>query len=763
MKRLIHTLLLLCFAVSTVQGQRVGLVLSGGGAKGLYHVGIIKALEENGIPIDYVSGASMGAIVGALYVTGYSPDQMVKFFETDSVQTWLSGKIPEEYRYYFKRFEPTPEMVALRVNPDTTSLAAIKLPTNIISPYRIDLAFLNMLSGASNAAGNNFDDMMVPFRCVASDVFHKKLVVFRDGSLPFAVRASMTIPLVFKPLERDSVLLYDGGVLNNFPWQTLQEDFEPDILIGGVCAGNPANPTQGNIMSQVTAMIMDPTDYEFPDTMDIMIKRRFPEVGTLDYDKAAYIIAKGYEDAMALMPGILAKIERRVSAAEMDRRRAEFRGRITPLVFESVDIEGLTPAQTAYVNRQLGLNLHTVITAEYFEERYMRVLATGLYTADFPEIEYNKLTGFYRLKLRLKTQPSLKVSLGGNISSTSLNQLYLGLEYQRIGNQAAAYSLRGYLGTFYNAVKVGGRHDFFTNFPFYVDYSYNFESFNRGTFNSNPYYRNQKWRFQSDIHNYMASTFALPVFGTAAFRAGARLGVLNTSYFTSFHTAADRADKSQFAYLNFGAEVQTHTMSYPMFAHTGVGQLFSLRYTSGLEAYEQGTVFVQQIENRHARNRSWVEATYNREQYILMRKYFTLGYLVNATVSTQPRFTNQYVTAMTGPMFRPTVLSRTLFMPEYHSRSFVGLGVMPVVNFIDKVFYLKTYAYMYIPQEVFHNNGKWVKTNQLWGQFKMRSEYIFGGSLVYQTAIGPASFTVEKYSTGPKNWHFVLNFGYLLF
>lgn len=756
------SLVIIIFSTLGLSAQRVGLVLSGGGAKGLYHVGIIKALEENDIPIDYVSGASMGAIVGAMYVSGYSPSEMVTFFNTDSVQTWLKGKIPEQYRYYFKRFEPTPEMVSIRINPDTTSLAALKLPTNIISPYRIDLAFINMVSGASHAADCNFDSLMVPFRCVASDMFHKKTVVFRTGDLPFAVRASMTIPLVFKPLELDSVLLYDGGVLNNFPWQPLEEDFKPDILIGGVCAGNPKNPTQGNIMSQISAMIIDPTDYSLPDSVDIMIKRRFPEIGTLDYDKAAYIIEKGYEDAMALMPEIKRKIARRAPVEQVEQRRASFKSKIRPLIFESVDIEGLTVTQTEYVYRQLGLNIHNLITTEYFEERYMRILATELFTAEFPEVTYNHESGYYRIKLRLKTQPSLKLSLGGNISSTSLNQLYLGLNYQRVGNVASNYSLRGYLGTFYNAVKVGGRHDFFNKFPFYVAYSYNFESYNRNTFNSAPYYKNQQWRYQKDIHNYISSTFALPVFGNAALRANLKLGIMNYDYFTLFHTSADMPDKSMFSYLNLNAEIQTHTMSYPLFSQEGINQVFSVKYTTGLEAYTQGTVFVEQIPNKSGKNRSWVEATYNREQYCSIGNHFTLGYMVNATFSTQPNFANPYITAMTGSYFDPTFLSRTLFMPEYSSRAFVGVGIMPVIKFIEKVFYLKTYAYMYIPQEVFYDK-RWIPAADLGKQFLKKSEYIFGGSLVYQTAIGPASFTIEKYTTGRKNWNFVLNFGYILF
>ena len=233
--------LILCFFLTlglVARGQRVGVVLSGGGAKGLYHVGILKALEENNIPIDYISGASMGAIVGGMYAAGYSPDEMIRFFITDSVQRWLSAKSTDlDNNYYFKKFEPTPTMMSVRFDPKAPKKAALQLPTNLVSPYLLDLAFIRMLYPASGAAGNDFDSLMVPFRCNASNVFEKESVVFDRGSLPFAIRASMTIPLVFKPLSQDSVVLFDGGLYNNYPWQPLDSAFHPDILIGGICAG----------------------------------------------------------------------------------------------------------------------------------------------------------------------------------------------------------------------------------------------------------------------------------------------------------------------------------------------------------------------------------------------------------------------------------------------------------------------------------------------------------------------------------------------
>lgn len=742
--------------------QKVGLVLSGGGAKGLYHVGMMKALEENGVPIDYVAGASMGAIVGALYASGWSPDRMWKFFLTDSVGTWLSGKIPDQYRYYYRQFEPTAEMIGIRINPDTTKKQAIQLPTNLIAPYMIDLAFMDLLSPASAAARENFDSLMVPFRCVATDVYKKELVTFKNGSLPFAVRASMTIPLAFKPLQKDSVLLYDGGLYNNFPWQALADDFAPDTYIGGVCAGNNENPSENDIMGQVSVMITRPTDYSLPDSTDILIKRRFPEVSTLDYSKAQYVMQKGYEDAMAQMPAILQKIERRVTPEEMTERRRKFRSHTKPLVFDTINIEGLTPAQEGYVRRQLGLHLHKHFTYEYFLEKYLKIISSEVFTGSFPEAHFDPATGYYQLRLKMATQHSIRFSLGGNISSSSLNEGYAGLYYRHTNSVSSSYGVQGYFGMFYNSVAVGGRHDMYTNFPFYIDYGYSFENFNMDTYSATPYYKNKDWRFKRERTSWFHTSIAVPVFGNSAFRFQISAGESEYKYFEGLHTSADMPSNSNFRFMNLTAEIETSTQNYPLFANQGTTELFSARYTLGGESYMPGSLGESTANQMRHHNQWWFELRYMREQYCHISTWFSLGYLVDVVLSNHPQFQNSLITGITEARFTPTPHSGTVFMSEYASQSYLGFGISPLINFLkNRTLHFKAYAYMMIPQEFVYANHKW-KTPTM-PRLNEWAQYVFGGSMVYQTPIGPASLTLVKYTTGPKNWNIVFNFGYTLF
>ena len=248
MRRCLAAILLLLLSLSACP-QKVGLVLSGGGAKGLAHIGIIKALEENDIPIDCITGTSMGAIVGALYAMGYSPDEMETLVKSEDFKRWYSGQIEDKYIYYFKRDKATPDFFNLKISfRDSTQRKQHFLPTNLVNPVQMNIAFLYVFAGATAQCRGDFDDLFVPFRSVASDVYHKREVIYRSGDLGDAVRASMSFPLVFKPIMQDSTLVYDGGIYNNFPADVMVEDFHPDIIIGSVVASNPSKPDEKDII-----------------------------------------------------------------------------------------------------------------------------------------------------------------------------------------------------------------------------------------------------------------------------------------------------------------------------------------------------------------------------------------------------------------------------------------------------------------------------------------------------------------------------------
>ena len=749
--------LILLLSATLASAQRVGLVLSGGGAKGLYHIGVIKALEENGIPIDYVSGTSMGAIIAGLYAIGYTPEQMAEIFESNQIKYWMSGKIEDKYIYYFKQRRPNAAMITLRIdfrNPQR--IAKLQLPTSLIQSNTLDLAFVEFFSGPSAQCGGDFDKLFVPFRCIATDAAARKEVVYRGGDLGKAIRASMTIPLVFRPIKQDSTLLYDGGIYNNFPWQVLQEDFKPDILIGSKCVEGNSKPKEDNPMEQILALTMMHTDYDLPSDEDILIDHTFDDVTTLDFSKAAYVIDRGYQDAMAKMPQILERVVRRADTTELDLRRAAYRMSLPKLVFDKYEISGMGKKQTQYMKRILQLDKkleeQKLFDFGQFRSEYFKMLSEGEIECDFPDVAYNDTTKSFQLDLHLRTKPSLKLMFGGNISSTSMNQSYVGEEYRRLGRNMHTYNFDGYFSALYSSVFVGGRNDFFWKIPFAVDYGfyYNYYNFFKSDFGMLSKHNDLSFAKQGDLH--LTAGLSMPTDRFQAFSMRFNIGRENFRYFQSTgHSDDDVMDQSRFPFLGVKLELARNNLNYLMYPTRGLRQSISAIYVSGLEYYTPGTF--APTADRVEENRYWFGARFTREQYFRIAKWFSLGYLVDGVITTHPSFSNEYATNISSPAFQPTPHSRLVYLKDFRSKSFIGGGIIPTFEFGPR-FYLKNSVYAFLPEDA----------NKSTADVRKRLRYIFNSSLVYQTHIGPISLTLSKYdATTSHNWFLTFNFGFMLF
>ena len=170
MKRTIILLFLIVLLPSFALAQKVGVVLSGGGAKGMTHIGVIRALEENQIPIDYITGTSMGAIVGSLYAMGYTPDEMVELLKSDEFKRWSSGEVEDKYIYYFKKNRPTPELFNIRLNfKDSLNLKPQIIPTSFVDPIQMNLVFIDLYNFCT-------------FDCPQNDSFKQMLRIIFTGN-----------------------------------------------------------------------------------------------------------------------------------------------------------------------------------------------------------------------------------------------------------------------------------------------------------------------------------------------------------------------------------------------------------------------------------------------------------------------------------------------------------------------------------------------------------------------------------------------------
>jgi len=292
--------------------QKVGLVLSGGVAKGLAHIGIIKALEENEIPIDYITGTSMGAIIGSLYAVGYSPEEMEKLVVSEDFEKLANGILEEKDIYYFKRKEINSSQISFKFQK-TDSVVRLKIPLNIIPSHRIDFAFMEIFAGAIAYAEYDFNNLFVPFRCITTDIYEDKEVIFKKGQLPSAVRASMSFPFYFHPMTIEGKLLFDGGILNNFPYDVMDKEFKPDIIIGSKAVSGFNKPEENEVLLIIINMIVERTNYNIPEEKGILIEPKLKDVEIFDYNRAEEIIKRGYNAANLKMSEIRRRIKSKIN------------------------------------------------------------------------------------------------------------------------------------------------------------------------------------------------------------------------------------------------------------------------------------------------------------------------------------------------------------------------------------------------------------------------------------------------------------------
>jgi len=277
------------------QRPKVGLVLSGGGAAGLAHIGVIKVLEEIGIPIDYVAGTSMGSIVGGMFAMGYSAEEMEKMVKAMDWETMLTDVIPREYMTYEYKEQLEKYFYDFPING-----GKLKLPSGLIAGSNIT----NMLAGICWPAYKIklFSQLPRPFVCIGADVVTGQESVLSSGNLHDALRASMAIPTVFSPIEINGQLLIDGGFLNNFPADHLKA-MGADIIIGIDVQRDLYKITELHsvisILKQISTLTREDINIRNRQLCDILIRPRTPGASTLTFDMADSIIRSGERCARA--------------------------------------------------------------------------------------------------------------------------------------------------------------------------------------------------------------------------------------------------------------------------------------------------------------------------------------------------------------------------------------------------------------------------------------------------------------------------------
>ncbi len=752
----------LFFLFGTVYSQRVAVVLSGGGSKGVSHVGMLRALEEEGVPIDYIAGTSMGAIVGGLYAAGYSPDEIECIFNSPEFPDWVTGKIDQRYIYYFKRPEPDASWISFKIKYD--SLLQPQLPTNIVSPYRMDFEFMQKFAGANAVSGGNFDKLMIPFRCVAADIGENRAVILRNGDLGSAIRASMTFPFYFKPIRINDRLLFDGGMYNNFPVDVAYNDFFPDIIIGCKAAGNMDPPGEDNLFSQVQNMLMEKTSYKMICGSDILIEPNLTQVNVIDFNHTCDFIDSGYVATKRKIAEIRRVVHDTVTIEQRELRRQAFNAKKPPLVVKDVTVNGLSEEQQIYLRKTVqnqseydttntkGVYLATI------EKDYFSLLGGGWLDKAYPQLLYDNEKKGYNLKILADREKRFFLDFGGNISSNATNEMFLQLRYDFWKKLVGSVSANTYLGRFYNSFSLNGRFDFPTRIPFVLTTSYIANRLNYMR-TSNTYF----FDYESPIYLRQIENFAdIRVNFKASYES--RIGVAlqfgknrYDYYQTNTFQSRDTLDKTYFTFFSTAFFFEKNSLNQKQYANQGTRFSASIQFVTGNEKYHWGSTSFQRQNESHSHFYPVLKLSW--EKYFPKVAFYSSGFLLEGVVSAQPFFSNYTSTLLVLPEFAPIPEMTTIFQPQYRSPVYAAFGQRNVFS-VFKNFDLRLEGYLMVPlQTVEQNRFREAEFDEVFSRFY----YVISGAAVYQSPIGPVSLSLNWYDNTVKPLSFSVNIGYMLF
>ena len=613
------------------------------------------------------------------------------------------------YQFYFKQNPPTPGLIFAQVAIRDSMTVIRPMVNSLVDPLQMNLACVDVFSGASAACGNDFNKLFVPFRAVASDVFNKNSIVLSKGMLGDAVRASMSFPFVFRPIKIDSIIAYDGGIYDNFPVDVMVKDFKPDFIIGSLVAVAPDEPQnlvpdEFDLMGQVSSMIIQKSDYSLDPKLGVKIEFDLKSVGLLDFHKIDEVSELGYNNTMMLMDSIKQRTNARRDTLEVQARREEFKTHIPQLVFKDVEVQGVNNAQRRYIKKELNAT-NNKFDYQDFKSGYFKLLSDDGISEIIPSTEFSEADSTFTLNLNVKLDEHPTFSFGGGLSTSVSSQLYCSVSYSNIGEVAASYLVEGQFGRSYNNAQFTTRVDMAAVIPMSLSVQLAYNNMN--------YFRSGAFIFSSD--KFMpALNKSIEFFGKVKmsrpflnnYKAVFSLGIAHHKDYYS--------QNSDINFRNFKYDCNRHNILGGSVMFTG-NTLNAVQFpTSGrsetIRAFigTENDLFRPKNEYStefHSVDRSWLQISANLEHYIKMSSHFTLGTLVETYYSSRNFSTNYQATMMQTGCFRPTVNSKFIFDPDFSANSYMAIGLKPIW-IINNIFHLRSEVYMFQPtRPILNANG----------------------------------------------------------
>jgi len=729
----------------------VGLVLSGGGAKGIAHIGVIQAFEENGIPIDYITGTSMGAIVGGLYASGYTPAEMIELVASPGFNDWSKGKIDPDYIYYFLQEAENPSFVTFNLGKDSTSVKSV-LPNSLINPIPMNMAFPEIFSRYTAQCGGDFSRLFVPFSCVTSDVYAKHKVVLSKGSLADAVRMSMSFPMVFEPIRLDGIPMYDGGIYDNYPVDVMMEKYRPDVVVGVNVSSGKNSPDSRNPLDQMEAMVMQPNNYPFPTDKGVNIRVNVSEFGLLDFGKYNEIYAVGYRRGLEMVDSVKRFTGKGVVPESVMERRLAFKAATPEMLISKVEVTGGSPRENAYLQSLfMPAKGHKTMTFDEARDAYYRAISSGRLQNLVPTPVLNA-DGTFTLKYRAVVKEDFSVGVGGYISSSTTSMLFFHLGYNPLRFKGLTANVSAWLGQSYLGTEVSGAFYYNTHRPTAMRL--------RFVATRRSYHETERLFYEVNAPDFIRRS---EVFGEMYFSMGPSLrtrldagvgyGHLKDTYYEKIQDRSAGRDKER-GIFNLGkvmARWQMNTLDNTMAPTSGSDLSAILQGVAGRYHYTSPDA----ERTPHSKNLSWLQADLRAAHYFGLGKYFALGTGGRVLLSTRKLLPTYEASIVAAQATHPTPATYNYFNPSLRANSFVALDLQPVWK-VSGTFQVRADLHGFLPMRKIlprHDSpgaryGKWFHDPEFFGELRGMVTLPFGVISAY-----------GNYATGGSGWNCGISIG----
>jgi NTE family protein len=521
-KLLLSMLLMLLLAPGmAVERPKIGLVLSGGGARGAAHIGVLRVIEEQGIPIDYIAGTSMGAIIGGLYASGMSLDQIEKRLAGIDWADMLTDSPERKDLSYRRKREDEEFLVRYSVG---FSDGEVKLPQGLLQGQKLLLFLRELTLPVANIT--RFDELPIPFRAVATDISTGEAVILEQGDLALAMRASSSIPSAFSPVELDGQLLVDGGVSNNLPVGVVRSMGADRLIVVDVSTPLAGREKLGDVLSITDQLTTIMTRRNTEQSLlllkkdDVLIVPDLSEVGTTEFSKSMEAVAPGEQAARQQQAG-LARLATETGKSRLVYRSAGPDSRMPVIEFLELENDsGLSDKaiQRYFSDVQLGRPLNVQTLEDGISELYGLDL--------FKQVSYRLVEKDGRTGIRIKVIAKpwgpgyLQAGLQFHGDWSDGNGFNLGMSYTR-----TAVNSRG--GEFRSILELGDRPRLFAEFyqPLDTDRAFFIAPQLEYTRNTIGYYIGGENQGEYNLSQVLASLdFGLNLSSWGELRAGWRGG-----------------------------------------------------------------------------------------------------------------------------------------------------------------------------------------------------------------------------------------------